>query len=141
MVAVLVESARKQESPKAARGLRIVVAEDDRDSMLMLAMILRDAGHEVRCAYDGGEALDAIRGFDPDVVLLDIALPTLSGWEVARRIRERCGHTRPLVVGVSGEYRLGADKVLSDIIGFDYYLLKPYDPQLLIKLIAPLPDR
>jgi DNA-binding response OmpR family regulator len=138
MMEILDESVQRQKPLKAPRGLRIVVAEDDRDSMLTLAMILRDEGHEVRCVYNGGEALDVMRGFDADVVLLDIALPTLSGWEVARRIRERYGHTRPLVIGISGEYKLGADKILSDIIGFDYYLLKPYDPQALIKLIAPL---
>jgi DNA-binding response OmpR family regulator len=120
------------------RSLRILVAEDDRDSMLMLTMILRDEGHEVRCAATGGQALDAMRGFDPDVALLDIAIPELSGWEVARRIRERHGHMRPLLIGVSGEYKQGSDKILSDILGFDHYLVKPYDPRALLALIAPL---
>jgi DNA-binding response OmpR family regulator len=78
--------------------------------------------------------------FDPDVVLLDIAMPELSGWEVARTIRARSGADRPLLIGISGEYIKGADKVLSQILGFDRYLVKPYAPAELLALLAPLKD-
>jgi DNA-binding response OmpR family regulator len=71
-------------------------------------------------------------------VLLDIALPDLSGWEVARQIRSRSTGKGPMLIGVSGEYKQGADRILSEIIGFDHYVLKPYDANTLLGLLAPL---
>ena len=70
------ESSSPQAEPsKAPRPLRILIADDERDIVLTLMMLLRDEGHEVRGVYTGRQVLDAVRGFDPDVVLLDIALP------------------------------------------------------------------
>jgi len=124
--------------PRAApRSLRIVIADDDRDSVLALMLLLREEGHEVRGVYDGRQVLPVVRTFDPDVVILDIAMPKLSGWEVARRIRETLAR-RPLLIGVSGEYKHGVDRILSEVVGFDHYLVKPYDPAALIGLIEPL---
>jgi DNA-binding response OmpR family regulator len=123
---------------QAPRTLRVLVADDDRDSVLTLMMLLRDEGHEVRGVYTGRQAMDSIRGFDPDVVLLDIALPELSGWEVARNIRSRQGMERPMLIGISGEYKHGSDRILSEIIGFDHYLVKPYAPADLLALLEPL---
>lgn len=122
----------------AARSLRIVIAEDDRDTALSLMMILRDEGDEVRIVDSGRKVMGAVLDFDPDVVVLDINMPGLSGWEVAREIRRRRGNTRPTIIGISGEYKQGADRILSEILGFDHYLLKPSDPNALLALIAPL---
>lgn len=80
----------------AQRALRIVVADDDRDSVLTL-MLLREEGHEVRGVYSSRQVMGHVIDFDPDVVLLDIAMPELSGWEVARTIRARRGADRPLL--------------------------------------------
>jgi len=85
--------------------------------------------------------LDAIHGFDPDVVVLDIAMPELSGWEVARQIRARPRGDRRTLIGVSGEYKNGVDRILSEIVGFDHYLLKPCSPNALLALIEPLRAR
>ena len=126
------------EPSKAPRSLRILVADDERDTVLTLLMLLRDEGHEVRGVHSGRQALAVMPDFEPDAVLLDIALPDLSGWEVARQIKDRLGDRRPLMIGISGEYKQGADKILSEIIGFDHYLLKPYDPSTLLALLAPL---
>ncbi len=123
---------------RAPRQLRILVADDDRDSVLTLMMLLRDEGHEVRGVYNGQQTLKAVLDFEPHAVLLDIALPDLSGWEVARRIRARETGQRPMLIGLSGEYKQGADRILSEIIGFDHYVLKPYRVQELLELIAPL---
>jgi DNA-binding response OmpR family regulator len=123
---------------RAPRTLRVLIADDDRDSVLTLMMLLRDEGHEVRGVYTGRQAMDAMRGFDPDLVLLDIALPELSGWEVARHIRSRQGAQRPMLIGISGEYKHGSDRILSEILGFDHYLVKPYAPADLLALLQPL---
>src|SRR5688572_25798372 len=132
------ESSSQQAEPsKAPRSLRILIADDERDIVLTLMMLLRDEGHEVRGVYTGRQVLDAVWGFDPDVVVLDIALPELSGWEVARNIRTPHSK-RPTLIGISGEYKHVSDKILSEIVGFDHYLLKPCDPNALIALLEPL---
>lgn len=82
--------------------------------------------------------MGTVLDFDPDVVILDIDMPGLSGWEVARTIRARRGNDRPLLIGVSGEYKQGSDRILSSILGFNHYLLKPYQFSDLLGLIAPL---
>jgi len=128
-------AAAAQAHAKPATALRVLVADDDRDAVLSLIMLLREERHEVRGVHAGRQVMGAILDFDPDVVLLDIALPDMSGWEVARFIRERRGRERPLIIGITGEYRTGADRVLSQILGFDHYLLKPYDPSVLLSLL------
>jgi DNA-binding response OmpR family regulator len=115
--------------------LRILIADDDRDSVLTLVLLLRQEGHDVRGVHSGREVMKAVRDFDPEVVLLDIAMPLLSGWEVARMIREELGR-RVTLIGISGKYNHSADNILSEMAGFDHYVLKPYDPQALIALIA-----
>jgi DNA-binding response OmpR family regulator len=130
-------SAGQQAERSAPRSLRILVVDDDRDTVLTLMMLLRDEGHEVRGLHSGRQVPPTMREFDPDVVLLDIALPELSGWEVARGIRERLGN-RPTLIGISGEYRHGVDRILSEVVGFDHYLVKPYDPRALLALLEPL---
>lgn len=117
------------------RSLRILIADDDRDSVLTLVLLLRQEGHDVRGVHSGREVMKAVRDFDPEVVLLDIAMPLLSGWEVARMIREELGR-RVTLIGISGKYNHSADNILSEMAGFDHYVLKPYDPQALIALIA-----
>ena len=131
------DSARQQ---SAQRSLRILVAEDDRDTVLTLTMLLTDEGHEVRSVFSGRRVMGAVIDFDPDVVLLDIAMPELSGWEVARTIREQRGGARPVIIGVSGEYIQGSDRILAQILGFHHYLVKPYPPADLLALLAPLRD-
>jgi len=131
-------SSASEESRKAARALRIVIADDDPDMVLTLSMLLQDEGHEVREVYSGRHVMANVIDFDPDVVVLDIALPGLSGWEVAREIRQRCGRERPALIGISGMYREGADRILSQILGFNHYLVKPCAPADLLRLLADL---
>ena len=120
------------------RSLRILIADDDPDTVLTLTTLLADEGHEVRSVYSGRDVMDCVIDFDPDVIVLDINLPAKSGWELARSIREQCGKERPMLIGISGEYKHGADRVLSQTLGFDHYLLKPYEPAELIGLIECL---
>lgn len=115
--------------------MRVLIADDDRDSVLTLMLLLHQEGHGVRGVYSGREVLKAVREFDPDVVLLDIGLPFLSGWELARTIRERL-ESRATLIAISGKYKQSSDRILSKMVGFDHYLAKPYEPQALMALIA-----
>src|SRR5512134_3699620 len=83
--------------PLPARPLRILLADDDRDTTLSLATLLKLEGYEVRHVYDGDATLRAIREFEPDLVLVDIGMPKLSGYDVARQVRERYGREGPVL--------------------------------------------
>ncbi|HYL26085.1 MAG TPA: response regulator [Burkholderiales bacterium] len=116
--------------------LRILVADDERDTVFTLMQLLRDDGHDTRGVYRGGDVMPLLESFDPDVVLLDIALPDASGWDVARNIRRRYGESRPLLIAISGLYKQSADQLLGTMAGFNYFLAKPYDPAALLRLIS-----
>jgi two-component system, chemotaxis family, CheB/CheR fusion protein len=116
--------------------VRVLVADDNADAVWTLSTVLEDEGHKVRSVYSGSDVLPAVRDFKPDVVVLDIKMPGLSGYEVARTIQSRYGSSRPLLIGVSGHYKLGSDQVLARIVGFDHFFAKPYDPQA---VLAALP--
>ena len=122
-------------TPRVRRALRVLVADDERDTVLTLSELLREEGHEVHGVYKGTDVMPALREFDPDVVLLDIAMPEMTGWDVARKVREVCGHERPLLIAISGIYKQAADQILGKLAGFNYYLAKPYDPSVLITLL------
>lgn len=121
----------------ARRALRIIVADDDGDERVTLAAILRDEGHEVRTAHRGEAVLPLIDEFAPDAVLLDIGMPGMSGYEVARRLRERLGRNCPLLVAVTA-WSKTSERLLGRIVGFDHYVVKPYSTNELLALLAPL---
>ena len=112
--------------------------DDNKDIVLTLSLLLEDEGCEVRTAYDGREALVVYAEFDPDAVIADIGLPGASGWEVARAIRKIAEGERPVMIAISGEYIKGADRIMTEMSGFNYFLSKPFAPKVLVALLAPL---
>ena len=122
---------------RAARRLRVLVADDERDSVSMLAFILADEGHEVREVYRGSEVLRLAREFDPDVVLLDIGMPGMSGYDVARELRQEYGPGKPLLIAVTG-WKQSSDRILAKLAGFDHHLAKPFESGELLKLLEAL---
>jgi DNA-binding response OmpR family regulator len=137
---MLCSAAGDSEPYRAARSLRIVIADDDPDTTRTLAMLLRDEGHEVRGVLSGRHVMAAVIELEPDVVVLDINLPEVSGWQLASTIRGRRPKKLPLLIGISGEFTADADRRLAHTSGFDHYLLKPSALEDLLKLLAPLTD-
>jgi CheY-like chemotaxis protein len=115
--------------------MRVLVADDDPDALLTLSVLLVDDGHQVEKVGRGPDVLQAVRAFRPEAVLLDIKMPGMSGYDLARAIRERYGQARPLMIAISGHYRQGIDKLLAKVVGFDHYFAKPYDPAALLWLL------
>ena len=114
---------------------RILVADDNRDAADSLAFMLRLAGHEVRIAYDGQQAIDMAETFRPALALLDIGMPRLDGYETARRLRGRpCGEDM-LLVALTG-WGQPDDRNRSLAAGFDHHVVKPVDPSMLERLLA-----
>lgn len=120
------------------RSLRILVADDDRDTVLSLTMLLESEGHEVRGVSESEKVIPAVHRLRPDAVILDIVMPGQSGYALAHAIRTQYKGTRPLLIGISGQYKRGPDVLLSQVAGFDHYLLKPYAPDALLALLKPL---
>jgi CheY-like chemotaxis protein len=118
--------------------LRVLVVDDCEDTRDSLAILLRAWGHEARLAPDGPSALESYREFRPDVVLLDIGLPRMDGWEVARRLREQEGGHAVLLVALTG-YAREDDQALSRQAGFDAHLSKPADLLELQRLLTTAP--
>jgi CheY-like chemotaxis protein len=114
--------------------LRVLVCDDDKDSVTSLTALLREEGYEVRGVHSGLAVLDKVRDFAPDVVLLDIGMPQISGYEVARTLRERYASARPLLVAITGHSQ-PSDRNLAQLAGFDHHFAKPYEPNALLALL------
>jgi DNA-binding response OmpR family regulator len=115
--------------------LSVLVVDDNRDGAETLALLLQMSGYRVAVAADGEAALESAALAPPDVVILDLLLPRLTGWDVAVRLRERSAGKRPLFIAVSGcgqeaDYRRSAEA------GIDLHLLKPIDPPELMAVLA-----
>ena len=115
--------------------LRIVVADDNVDSAEILAMLLTLKGYDTRTAHDGEAALDLAAPFMPDVMLLDIGMPRLNGYEVCQRIRQQAWGKSTLVIAMTG-WGQEDDRRKSREAGFDFHLVKPVDLDVLDKLLA-----
>jgi two-component system, OmpR family, response regulator len=118
--------------------LRVLIADDDRDTATMLAMVLRDEGDEVHTSLRGDEVLEACRLLRPDVVVVDINMPGMSGYAIARELRERHGALAPLLIAISGVWTRSSDRLVGTAVGFDHYLLKPCEPKEVLRLMQPL---
>ena len=117
------------------RPLRVVVVDDNRDIVITMMALLRVEGHDTTACHKGDDVLRCVTDFDADVVLLDVGLPGMNGWDVARELRRIYGDSRPMIIGMTGEYTKGADRILAEMVGFDYYLVKPADPKVLFALL------
>ena len=117
------------------RKVRILVVDDEPDVVSTLTVLLEDEGYEVRGLQRGTEVMPEIAKFNPYAVLLDIAMPDMSGYEVAQQIRRRYGQMKPLLIAISGRYKKEPDRMLAELAGFDHHVAKPYDPNALLALL------
>ncbi len=126
-----------EQSVSAPLTLRIAVVDDNEDSADSLAMLLEMQGHEVRVANDGLAAVELLAGFQPQAVLLDIGLPGIDGFEVARRVRGQPWGRPMLLIALTG-WGQQQDKEASAQAGFDHHLVKPVDPDTLAPMLERL---
>src|SRR5687768_7961555 len=126
-------------TPAAApRRFKILVVDDNHDSALSMAMMLQIMGHDTRTAHDGESAVSTAEAFLPEVVLLDIGLPKLNGYEVAQRIREKAWGESMYLIAVTG-WGQDEDRQRSSEVGLNLHMVKPVEPAALEKLLAALP--
>ena len=123
--------------PPAIPPLRILVVDDNRDSADMLGMLLSFSGHETHTAHDGVTAVDAAARLQPDVILLDIGLPGLNGYTVARAVRDSRADRPPILIALTG-WGQDEDRRKSEEAGFDAHVVKPVDEEHLTRIMADL---
>jgi CheY-like chemotaxis protein len=123
-------------SSPAPVGRSILIIEDNADARDALRMLLELDGHTVEAVEEGQQALEVARAKDPDIALVDIGLPGIDGYEIARRVRAR-DTRRPVLIALTG-YGQPEDRRRATDAGFDDMLVKPVDPTALTNLIATL---
>jgi two-component system, chemotaxis family, CheB/CheR fusion protein len=133
----LQEEARESSAEISATPHRVMIVDDNSDTVESVAEIVRSWGHEVAVAQDGPSALELASTFRPDIALLDIGLPQMNGYELARRLREMRSMNRMLLVAISG-YAGVEDRRRSHEAGFNLHLVKPINPRRLQNLLAHL---
>ena len=132
-------SQRRTTSKRLSTRCRILIVDDNHDSADSLAMLLQLMGNEVRTAYDGEEAVRAAAGSRPDVVLLDIGMPKLNGYDACRRIREQPWGKEMFLIALTG-WGQEEDRRRTEEAGFDHHMVKPVDPSLLLEMLACRPS-
>ncbi|MGI8835896.1 MAG: ATP-binding protein [Pyrinomonadaceae bacterium] len=119
---------------RSGQTSRVLVVDDNVDAADMLVMMLQMFGHEVKAAYSGQAALETAVEYQPEVVLLDIGLPEMNGYEVAQRLRQQPQTRNMKLIALTG-YGQDSDRKLSQEAGFDHHLVKPVEPQKLQDLL------
>ncbi len=137
-----VQKANGTEAGLAARsitpsGHRLLVVDDNKDAAGSLAMLLRLQGHEVRVAYSGVAALEMAGAYSPDVVFLDIGMPGMDGYEVARRMRQHPGLEKVVLAALTG-WGQQEDRRRTAEAGFNHHLVKPPEPKMVESVLANL---
>ena len=122
----------------AQRAIKVLIADDDRDTVLSLRLLLSTEGHEVQGVHDAHSVFTAVRDFDPDAVLLDIGMPEMTGYDIARELRSTRGNDL-LLIAVTAWSKF-SDKMAAHIAGFDHHVGKPYRPEEILELLSPLAD-
>ncbi len=116
-------------------GLRVLVVDDDRDLATGTEMILRAMGHDVRVAHDGAEALEIAAAFQPEAALVDLGMPNMNGYLLARKLREWRWTRGAVLIAVTG-WGGDRERERAKEAGFDHHLLKPAQPERIAELLA-----
>ena len=120
-----------------AQRLRVLIADDERDEVATLSELLSDEGHQVREVLRGDAVADAVRDFAPHIALIDIGMPGMNGYVIAKRLREEYGERCPVLVAVTA-WDKATHRMYGKIAGFTKYITKPYDPAALLALLPLL---
>ena len=114
--------------------LRVLVVDDNQDAAFSMSILLEHLGHTVRIAHDGESAVEMAASYQPEVVLLDIGLPKMTGYDVARAIRQTPWGQNVVLIAVTG-WGQDEDKQKAKLAGFNRHMVKPVDPELLMQLL------
>jgi PAS domain S-box-containing protein len=132
---IQVISTREERAPSPIRALRVLIVDDNKDAADSMHLLLGSMGQNVYVAYDGHAAISAAQTFKPDVVLLDIGMPQMSGYEVARTLRDDPSTANSILVAITG-WGQEADKERAKEAGFSHHFVKPINEEALRNVLA-----
>ena len=135
-----VDVTKPMASPNRNGTVRVLIADDSRDAMLLLGILLRSEGYQVRLAQSGQDSLAQAEEFRPHVALLDIEMPDCNGFQVARELHRRYDGECPVLIAVTACTE-EEDRKMAQASGFHHFVPKPYDHQGLLKLLESLRQR
>jgi CheY-like chemotaxis protein len=121
--------------PRTETSQRVLIVDDNEDALDLLSTFLESAGHQVATAHDGPDALAMLDRYKPSVLVIDIGMPVMSGYELAARVREHGSGERPYLVALTG-YGQATDREQSRAAGFDEHLVKPVDLDRLLRILT-----
>lgn len=124
----------------AVKGFRVLVVDDYPDAANVLCTLLGLLGHQCRSATRGREAIAVAQTFEPEIALVDIGLPDLSGHDVARKLRELAG-SRPMFLTAISGWGASSDRVKALAAGFDHHVQKPVDANIAKRIVELASDR
>jgi len=124
----------RREPPLSRPRRRVLIVDDNHDSADSLAAVLRALDHDVRTLYEGAAVIAVAEEFQPQIVLLDIGLPGMNGYEVARQLRKSAKLRSAILVALTG-YGRDEDREQAREAGFDHHLMKPLEPEVLERII------
>ena len=134
VIAVRLADVTRPIGPSRQTLLKVLIVDDNRDSADSCATLVKIWGHECRHAYDGATALEMSVEFQPDIVLLDIGMPTMDGFDVARQLGPLIRRNGGKLIAITG-YADHKHRLQCEQAGFDVFLAKPVDPEVLEKLL------
>jgi DNA-binding response OmpR family regulator len=126
-------------TPVLMNRTRVLVVDDDEDMVDSLLALLETEGFNAKGIYSARTIVADVRDFDPDVIIMDIAMPGTSGWEAAREVRQHKLGKRPMLIAVTGQYPEDVDRILAETGEYDHYFIKPFDTKVLLNLVASCP--
>lgn len=125
-------------APVTRRPLAVLIADDEPDTVMTLSALLKDEGHVVQTVTDGAQVMEAVEQFKPEVCILDIALPGVSGYTLAHAISTSQKSDRPVLIAISGKWNSLPDKRVAKKLGFDRFFEKPANPKDVLKVLDQL---
>jgi DNA-binding response OmpR family regulator len=126
-------------TPVLMNRTRVLVVDDDEDMVDSLLALLKTEGFKAKGIYSARTIVTEVRDFDPDVIIMDIAMPGTSGWDAAREVRQHKLGKRPMLIAVTGHYPQDGDRILAETGEYDHYFIKPFDTKVLLNLVASCP--
>jgi CheY-like chemotaxis protein len=135
--AVVADGPRTEAAASGAGRRRILIIDDNADAAESLAMLLRLMGHTTRVAHSGKTGLEAARGYAPEIVFLDIGMPEMNGYEVARRLAAEQRERPATLVAITG-WASDEDRQQSRAAGFDFHLTKPVETEAVERLLGEI---
>ena len=120
---------------------RVLVVDDDKDTVDSLVALLETEGYNAKGIFSAQTIVSDVRDFDPDLIIMDIAMPGRSGWDAAQDVRQHRSGERPTLIAITGQHPKDGDRILGELSGYDYYLIKPFDTKVLLQLVGSYPTK